>query len=184
MKKVILSPISSGKSYFMEKNNFHYNGYDLYCGEWLSTKNNIIDGINMGGESVFMPPTHKLYKEWCDLYKLGLDEFKNIQSNNSVLIFNGLEVLDIIINEYPEFEISLVLPEYSIHESFWLKKLDSFPSLKKPAIEIIKDVEIYTLRPISKIFNWAYIKEERSEYKKISELKNIKLYTTFNEAIQ
>ena len=91
-KTIILSPISSGKSFFICSQGKH----NSYCNEYLSTENNYIKdkNINMGGTSPIIPTSHPLYKSWDEVYKIGVRIFSEMDSNNKFLIFNGGLELD------------------------------------------------------------------------------------------
>ena len=117
---VVLSPSTSGKSYFITKNKHNFNNISLVCNEYLSTYHNVKSGIKMYGLAPQVPAGHPLHLYWDELYKIGLDIFY-CTNKGSALIYNSINHLSFIKTNYDKLDLRVVLINEEKHREFFLK---------------------------------------------------------------
>jgi hypothetical protein len=181
MKEIILSPRCSGKTTFIENYNYKYEDNHLVCNEYLSSYNNIIKNIKIKGDSFVLPETHPLYKNWNDVYKIGIDIFYKENKKNLKLIFNGLNLINYIRNKYEEIPVKIVLIDELTHKKYWNKKIEN-TIFKQELTNLLKENSI-SLIDIYK-YTWNYIMLERKEYNRLANIFNIKIYSSFEESLK
>jgi len=193
MKQIILAPRATGKSHFLCKHpwvqddgstRFKYKDMEMICGEWLSTKNNIMYGHERGFVSTCFPPSHRLHKSWSNLYKEGLKSFHEDTeiSSNSAFFYNCESHIPYLIKEYPETQIKIVLPLRSAHRGRWLEKHRKDDLLKERLIDIVENnTENHCI--FTKDLNWPYIRYERETYRILGQNYGIPIYESFEEAL-
>ena len=177
-KTIILSPISSGKSFFICSQGKH----NSYCNEYLSTENNYIKdkNINMGGTSPIIPTSHPLYKSWDEVYKIGVRIFSEMDSNNEFLIFNGGGIISWLKKLYNEIDLKIVIIDKDIHYSYFKKITEENNKFTSEYKKQLLDVNFMS----EEKFSWWYINEERNCYKKLAKIYNIPIYKSFEEACE
>lgn len=177
---VVLSPSTSGKSYFINKHSHKFNGTSLICNEYLSSYHNVKSGIKMRGLAPQVPMGHPLYMSWDDLYKIGLDIFY-CRNKGSALIYNSISHLSYIKTNYDKLDLRVVLIDEEKHRDFFVKKWINHAYANKTLSEIISEkTNEYFFNPL---MNWSYIKEERDLYKRMCKNLNIKIYNSFEESL-
>lgn len=182
-KIVILSPVSSGKTKFMEKNNFTFNGLKLICNEYLSSSNNIINGVKMGSTSSIVPTGHALYKSWDDIYKIGLSIINNNDDyDNSCLIYNSTGHVSYIKEYFPNIELRIVLIDEKTHYNNIIDKWSNKKESNNLLIDVIKS-DAGVLHYLNQS-SWWYAHEERKIYTQLSQKHDVKIYKTFEDALK
>ena len=185
---MILCPSGGGKTTFIESNYSEYNGYELICNEHLSSSNYTKKGIKMGSTATIVPQSHPLYLDWNDMYKIGLDSFYSSQSfDKSCLIYNCTKHISMIKTDYPELDLCIVLPEFNLHKGMLAEKINSlgdFEGKKLAEYSIMELVEKdHPILPSLNLYSWTRTQVEREEYKRISNLLNVNIFTSFEEAL-
>lgn len=181
-KIILLSPSSSGKTYFMNKNNFIFNGKKLICNEFLSSHNNTYGNFRMGSTAAIVPSGHEYYQSWDDIYKIGVKLFLNSESyNNSVLIYNSSYHIKYLKTNYSDIDLRVVLPNEEEHKKNFLNKWESINDTKKTLLELIKSDS--NLLRINNLASMWFLKEERKLYKKIANKYKLSLYDSFENAL-
>lgn len=181
-KEIILAPRYSGKSYFIANNIFKHN---IICNEYLSTINYIPKNVNMHATSAMVPETHHLYKSWNDLYKIGIEIFNGYsEDKRHILIFNGLEIISFIREKYTELPIKIVLLEEERHKKNWLNTIEKHKDSQKTVYDVLLKDQNEISSSVLNIATWCYVKEERKEYLRISEIYNLPVYSSFEEAVK
>lgn len=179
---VILSPSTSGKSTFIEKNKL-FNNISLYCNELLSSVNNIDNNFHMGSTASMVPTGHELYKPWDEIYKIGLNIFyENPKYSNSCLLYNSTKHVSYLVENYPNLELKIVLLNEDIHYKNFIKKWSDKNETEKKLIDLIK--ENSEILPSLFLSSWWYILEERKIYTELSKKYNIKIYNSFEESLK
>jgi|TARA_R110000744_G_scaffold359939_1_gene467290 hypothetical protein len=186
MKTIILSPRCSGKSTYITANK------DAICGEFLSTKFNIVKGFKMGAHGALVPTFHPYYKNWDDIHKIGVEKFwESDEFKDKYLIFNGGGILDWIKKIYfwdcgsnniivpqEKIDLKIVLIDKKIHYDYFIKRMKQDKRYDLSLKEIlIKDMDF-----IYGITNWKHIDSERTIYKNLSKTYNIPVFNSFEEA--
>lgn len=182
IKTIILAPRLSGKSFFMSLYSFKYQDTSLVCGEWLSTSNNVINGIVSGCWSAAVPFSHVLYRSWSDIYKIGVKLFAKPTKDNEALIYNSSDHIPYLLKRYPEIKIKIVLPPKDIHRQRWLGRFENEEFYQQKLIDVMKNNETDWCL-FNETLNWPYIEQERYEYERLGEQYEIPIYETFEEAL-
>jgi hypothetical protein len=181
-KIIILSPSSSGKTYFMNKNNFLFNGKKLVCNEFLSSHNNTYGDFRMGSTAALVPSGHEYYKSWDDIYKIGVKLFLNSDKyNDSVLIYNSSYHIKYLKENYPDVDLRVVLINEEKHREKFLDKWESINDTKKSLIDLIKSDS--NLLRINGLASMWFLMEERKIYKRLTDKYNISIYDSFEKAL-
>ena len=171
MKKlIILSPTCTGKTTFEGPKK------DVTCNEFLSSHNYKPKGINMGFTGTQVPLSHPLYLSLEEMYKIGVDIF--YKSGDKCLVYNMVSHIPWLKNKYNEVEVKIVMVDENIHYERYLKRIKKDKDHNKSFIELAKKSSPL----INSQWKWSYILEERAEYKRLSDIFNIKIYKTFEEA--
>ena len=175
-KTIILSPRTSGKSFFILNQGKH----NSYCNEYLSGINNFIRGINMGCTSTTVPPYHYFYKTWAEIYKIGVKEFWEMDNDNKYLIFNGGEIISWLRELYSDINLKIVIIDKNTHYNYFSKKLKEN---NRFTLEYQKQLLDQNFESSEK-YSWWYINEERNCYEKLAKIYNIPIYKSFEEACE
>jgi len=172
MKTIILSPTSTGKTFFLLKRD------DVVCGEFISSSNYFKKGIRMGADGTSVPSSHPLYKNWEDIYKIGVDLFYT--SNFKYMVYNCCAHIPYLKNNYSEIAVKIVMIDEEKHYNRYIDRIKSNKDCNLSFLELIKNQSGL----INSKWNWKYILSEREEYKRLSQVFHIPIYNSFEEACE
>lgn len=174
MKHIILSPQCSGKTVFLKKYS------NVICNEGLSSSNYWMKGIRMGSTGAIVPPHHTLYKDWIEIYKIGVELFYNDNKyDNHYLIYNCGSHISWLKEKYPEINIKIVIKDELTHYNYYTHKISSQEYSHKTYQQLMLDHQ--------NVFEynntWDYIKHERDHYVRLAQIFNIPIFSTFEETL-
>jgi len=169
-KKIILSPVATGKTTFINNNPL------IACGEWLSTFNYYKKGIHMGSTGAEVPSSHPLYKNWENLYKIGVEKFYN--SDSKIMIYNCPNHIPWLKNVYNDIKLEIVMVDEDENYKRYIKRLDNHKDSKLTFKELIN----INSSLLNNKWSWQWILNERTEYQRLSDIFDVKIYKTFEEA--
>jgi len=173
-KLIILSPISTGKSTFLNL----LNEENVVCGEWLSSSNYYKKGIKMGSTGALVPTSHPLYKSWDDICKIGVDLF--YLGKWYCMIYNCCSHIQYLKNTYSDIDLKIVMVSEEEHYNRYISRIEKSEESNLSFLELIENRSSL----INSMWNWEYIMGERAEYTRLANIFGVKIYKSFEEAYE
>ena len=130
----------------------------------------------MGGDGTKVPTSHPLYKSWDDIYKIGVDKFYN--GVWKCMIYNCCSHIPYLKNTYSDINLKIVMVSEEEHYNRYIGRIEKSKEGNLSFLQLIKNKS----NLINSRWDWSYIMEERSEYVRLANIFNIKIYETFKEA--